>query len=455
MSHSITHNYAERAIFVTNSYAPNGVVWSGTNGLAVVSANSTNLVFTPTNSTPSNYVIQVSAVGLSNCFDTCEVVVLKAELTNMTFGKGWNLVPDTGGTYPTPHWTSNNRSPYLYQRSSHINATATFKIEPATYTGIITLSGDGSGDLDFTNTTVAVSGGFAIYPATDSTGTLTNYVDFWNPMQLNWKYGVGGTAAADAGQASNKVYVSLANPTTVPTLYHTVVHLACSVGHATNEQQAVSNSWSQLAGHNFTTWEGKTLYYYRDGAGWNSPGQVSQLLTTSNANCVAWRNLLRYALAVNGVGSDRIYIAATGPTNEVFLVGDWTFGAASFSNTSPYNWRLQFITNNVDMGPRPTGDVYGDLASLTTISGQNTTPPSEKVFGNHRMVRYGGVYYDPSYGVTHATISNLVESAVDGYGYYQVGDPTSNFVLRVKTSTGVYEIDEVVNHPSDFSDGLP
>jgi len=397
-------------------------------------------------------------LGTNKFSDNVKLTVLKVELTNMTFGMGWNLVPDPGGTYPTPHWAATNSSPYLYERSTWINATAMFKVEPSSYTGNLTLSGDGPGDLDFTNTTVAVSGGLATYPATDSTGTLTNYVDFWNPMQINWKYGIGRAATADAGQTSNKVYVALANPAAVPTLYHTVVHLACSVGHATNEPQAVSNSWSQLTGHNFTTWDGRTLYYYRDGAGWSSPGQVSQLLSTSNANCVAWRNLLRYALAVNGVGSDYVCVQATGPTNEFFVVGDWTFGTATFTNTLPYNWRLQFATNGPphDMVPRPPSDVYGDLTSLIAIEGQNTAPPSEKVFGNHRMVRYGGIYYDPSYGVTHAGISNFVDAAVDGYAYRRVGDPTTNYVLRVKAATGVYEIGEWINDPAvDWTDGLP
>lgn len=148
----------------------------------------------------------------------------------------------------------------------------------------------------------------------------------------------------------------------------------------------------------------------------------------------------------------------TGSTNQYFLVGDWTFGTASYTNTPPYNWKLQFATNGppADMVPRPSGDIYGDLTSLTTIEGQNTAPPSEKVFGNHRMLRYNGVYYDPSYGVTHVSINSFVDVAVDGYAYYQNGDPTTNFIIRTKSASGVYEIEELVNDSvNDFTDGLP
>ncbi|MCG2679367.1 MAG: hypothetical protein L6455_05270, partial [Kiritimatiellae bacterium] len=403
----------------------------------------------------TNYTIIASAVNLTNCYDTCTVTAIKVELTNMTFAMGWNLTRDTGGEYPSPHWTVTNSSPYLYTRDTQVNVTATFKVEPSNFTGNITLSADGPGNLDFTNITVSVSGGLATYPAINSIGILTNYVDFWNPMQINWKYGINESPSHAAGTSSNMIYVCLASPTNVPTLYHTIVHLACSVGHATSEAGAISNSWSQLMGHNFTTWDGRTLYYYRDGTGWNSPYTISDLLVNSNGNCVAWRNLFRHALVINGVASDRIYVATTGPTNDCFVVGDWTFGTASFTNTPPYNWALQFSGSDFDMVPRPTGDVYGDITSLNTIQGQNTAPPSEKVFGNHRMARYNGTYYDPSYGTTYTSLSNCMDTVIDGYGFQRSGDSTNPLVFRVKSSSGVYEIGEVENHTNDYHDGVP
>ena len=336
-----------------------------------------------------------------------------------------------------------------------MNVEAVFTVEPANFADNITIYGAGPLDFEFTNVTVFASGGLATYPAKNSIGIFTNYVDFWNPMAINWFVNVGASSNCYAGSSFNMIYVCLTDPSAVPTLYHTLVHLACAAGRATNASEAVSNSWSQLSGHNFTTWDGKKLYYYKDGEGWNSPTYISQLLNTGNGNCIAWRNLFRHALKVNGVNSDYIYIQATSWRN-YFIVGDWTFGTASFTNTPPYNWKLQFATTNVDMVPRPPGDVYGDLTSLTNIPGQNTAPPSEKVFGNHRMARYNGVYYDPSYGVTHASINSFVDAAIDGYAYRKDGDPTTNYVIRTKSASGVYEIGEWVNDTDiDLIDGLP
>ena len=58
------------------------------------------------------------------------------------------------------------------------------------------------------------------------------------------------------------------------------------------------------------------------------------------------------------------------------------------------------------------------------IAGQNTHPPSEKMFGSHFIVKadsslinpgIGGPYFDPSYGVTYTDSTNFVSTALDGY----------------------------------------
>ena len=80
---------------------------------------------------------------------------------------------------------------------------------------------------------------------------------------------------------------------------------------------------------------------------------------------------------------------------------------------------LKFATNETDMVPIPSGSMYGDLQSLTTIQGQNSYPPSEKAFGCHYIRKYQNgtnvVYYDPSYGVTYNDTNDFQLKAVDGY----------------------------------------
>jgi hypothetical protein len=70
-------------IVLTNSYAPGGITWSGTNGLKVVSATDTKLVFTPTNSVATNYVVKATATAFTNCYDICAISVMKVELDGL------------------------------------------------------------------------------------------------------------------------------------------------------------------------------------------------------------------------------------------------------------------------------------------------------------------------------------------------------------------------------------
>jgi hypothetical protein len=70
-------------IVLTNSYAPGGITWSGTNGLKVVSATDAKLVFTPTNSAATNYAVKATASAFTNCYDICVVSVMKVELDGL------------------------------------------------------------------------------------------------------------------------------------------------------------------------------------------------------------------------------------------------------------------------------------------------------------------------------------------------------------------------------------
>jgi hypothetical protein len=76
-------------IVLTNSYAPDGITWSGTNGLKVVSATDAKLVFTPTNSTPTNYAVKAASTGSPNCYDVCTVNVYRVELTPKATNVCW------------------------------------------------------------------------------------------------------------------------------------------------------------------------------------------------------------------------------------------------------------------------------------------------------------------------------------------------------------------------------
>src|SRR5258707_5254075 len=84
------------------------------------------------------------------------------------------------------------------------------------------------------------------------------------------------------------------------------------------------------------------------------------------------------------------------------------------------------------MAPPQPGGVYCDLTSLSTLAGQNTSPPSEKIFNLHFIVKplIGGSgtgativpnYVDPSYGRFYNDGADFEGQAV--YGYFDLLQP--------------------------------
>jgi hypothetical protein len=156
------------------------------------------------------------------------------------------------------------------------------------------------------------------------------------------------------------------------------------------------------------------------------------------------------ALSVNGIATDFVSIRAADSSG--FLVKSWTFtGQGSDSQYAPYSWVLTEVaeaTGGFGMVPLPQYSLFGDMKSNDGIPGQNTRPPSEKIFGAHFIVkdRLGvnpgmGPYYDPSYGVLYQGACPDFESkAVDGYACQLDGidnRPQDFHVRRVSSACNI------------------
>src|SRR5262249_14380148 len=125
------------------------------------------------------------------------------------------------------------------------------------------------------------------------------------------------------------------------------------------------------------------------------------------------------------------------------IVKDWIFSSTPTYSTDPvYKWQLVLNASAVNNGdlmvPAQSGGMYGDLTSLATLAGQNTMPPSEKLFGNHKIVNVDtslvspgiGPYFDPSYGVSYASSADFETKAIDGYFFHVDGEAVNVFHAR-------------------------
>jgi len=327
-----------------------------------------------------------------------------------------------------------NSYPLCYTRNTSGQVSVTFAIVPRNFngSGSVIIRGDGSDGLDIPATTVTVAGATitAMLSATNFATAFPNQVDFLNPLTISWKYTGAGTTFYDAGSSANPAYITLTNPATA-NLYHPVVYLACSNGHATDTNAAVANTWALFSGRNVTTWDGINLVYYQAGIPWaNNVTDVQGLLLAGNGQCNSWRELLEDAWLVNGVVSQPATVSTVvNPGKQVFLVKNWVFGSPTLTNDPPYNYLFLLDASNGSMVG--VGN-YGDVQNGSGAPGQNSPTPAEKAFGYHFIQKFNNTYYDPSYGTNYAGAADFQATAVAGYGSVNPDNPNTNFPGRIE-----------------------
>ncbi|HWG20815.1 MAG TPA: hypothetical protein VG225_09810 [Terracidiphilus sp.] len=365
--------------------------------------------------------------------------------------------------------TSNPNLPSVYQGGGNIMGTATFSISPrptSSYSGLrVEASVPGFGLLVATG--VSISSGASSFTANfsgvPSSGSTYLPAQTYHNTSLSMSWGISYTGNAcssstcyASGSNSSEIYVTLAAPlavstktssgTPIPAL--TAVELAIGGGGASTQAAAITNTWNGFAGPaNVHSWDGqRALYYYQPGLPFSScPTSAVLLLTGGNGQCGAWAYLLKDSLAINGISANIYQVIASDYAShgDWLVVNNWTFGTPSISTTPP-TYSLPLKNENGGTGPPgmvplPSGSVFGDLTSLSTLAGQNSTPPAEKVFSQHFIVNAGSTYYDPSYGVTYTGpcgTGSFQANALAGFAYpYTSTSSSQTFAVTRPTTT--------------------
>lgn len=306
------------------------------------------------------------------------------------------------------------------------------------------IKGQGTGGINIPPTKANVSGGIvSISGAAASAAFPANRTQYYAPFSIQWQVSFNGSGGKyyNAGTSANVIYVSLSDegPDTVP-LYRTVVHLACSAPGAFNADHAVTRTWSLLGGggpKHFRGWNEATqswtrpLYYYKSGTkAAENATNTATLLQSSNSSgeCTAWSALVLHALKLNGV--EAYFIYARSLISFGFVVRDWIFNPPS----TPDFWKFLYAGEEYDMVPVPPGGVYGEMVNEISLYGQNSIPPSQKLFIMHRFIGYNNslgntVYLDPSYGVVYTGEADF-QTYLDGFWDYD-GSDMGRYQLKV------------------------
>jgi hypothetical protein len=357
-------------------------------------------------------------------------------ITNVTFTGNRRITRDMfGGTQPiTPapgDWVNTNapaaNNPICYVANDTMGATIIFTQNPippmaipnVTVTG--TINGP-QGPTMFTaaNVTLPAANTATVMGLKADRALMANLTQ--NAMlMITWSW-TDGVNTTQLGTTSNQLYVVLAPPTNT-TLFLTTLTLGVANGGATNQDQAIANTWARFSTRNVTTWDGRQLIYYPAGIGFSGCQTDESTLLTSGiggaggpaaaGQCGSMAFLLAGAFNANGIPVDAgtgmpLVTVDTGGTRQWFLVNNWAFGNMSIKAmdpTFPYRFTVNPLAPSRPdiMVPAQPGNIYGDLTSMAGIPGQNNPTPSEKVYFQHFIVKpdVGTVYYDPSYGTTY------------------------------------------------------
>ncbi|RKZ76438.1 MAG: hypothetical protein DRR16_30425 [Candidatus Parabeggiatoa sp. nov. 3] len=303
----------------------------------------------------------------------------------------------------------------------------------------------------------SLSGDSLITKAMSANGPLASKrTQFINPLTIDWtlKYKKDGIPKTkNLGSSKHTLYVTLNKPLEdFYKIYLTLLHLATSNAGASDEVEALKNTWEMFETKSITNWDSKPLYYYKRGVlgslycglKENQIEFLGRFLASGEGQCNAFERLFRAILGTNGIESKTVE-AYTG-NEDYILVKNWQFsGKGSLTGTGDYKWRLilnyegivKNDSGNKDIfGTYPLKDnhAYGKLISLEGIAGQNSLPPlfapAEKVCGVHYLVKVTDkkalnkglktFYYDPSYGVAYEgekeeAERNFEKDAVAGY----------------------------------------
>jgi len=331
-----------------------------------------------------------------------------------------NVGTTGSSTFSTgPDWMSTRTPadpadhPVCYVRNTTITLTAKFTVTraPSVSESVVVTAQTivGGVTLTWTSTlTVAPGATEATVSPMVSSAPLPNVIDCIDPMSITWTYQPTGVPTLPGGVSNNVVYVILGAPTGTP-LYWTLLDISCRAAHG-------KSSADDLMAGMATRFATRVLPRKRDSlvlTYWktdfcNTTGTRAMLASPEAwGQCGAFAEFMRDMLAAHGVAASKIGINVVAP-DAAFLVKHWRY--VTPPPTSP-----TALTHRLVM-PAPATPAPGTVihSAGMGVPGQgNPNPPP--AFENHFIIKYGGRYYDPSYGAGPVADQHAWEAAsIDG-----------------------------------------
>jgi hypothetical protein len=317
----------------------------------------------------------------------------RLRIQEVKFSSNHVVEKDTLGNFSSPEWkhgrSTTDNSPICYTRDTQIKLTAKFKVtrKPCSVDSV-TIEGKariGKNNILFKGKINVKPADTEVSVSLSGSSKLPNRVDCVDLFKIGWAYNPASTGSLIAGTSANILYVVLADPVGTPA-YWTLLDISCrAASKQTTEGKVVSKSYKPFSGRALTRKrDNKGLTYWNPKT--TTCTNTQQLLASADGSgqCGSWSEFLIDMFKCHGINSaSKVLVvhtlAAHAVSSSGFLVKNWRFTGAG-SKPAPWPYVM-----------------HVDCVSVAGVAGQrNPNPPP--AFFNHFVVKYGGEFYDPSYG---------------------------------------------------------
>ena len=355
-------------------------------------------------------------ICISQCFFAQNFQYSNAKITSVSFvGNTLNIKKDDGsGSYSKPQWTATAsvKSPVAYVSGTAPSVSASFTFQCVNAPAFVYLKGEASDSITFpaqkAPLTSTAAGIYKLdYPETAGSHIFKKeVVRFFKPFTIKWMISFdNGSSWGIIGETQNTLYVTYKTPQAEGgefAWFHTVYDLSCrNAQQKTTETDIIAGIWNEFTDQIVLNYNDDSLFYYKN---LSTPNvTLATLLKYRDAECYTFAQLFLASIKIQGIvrTNNYVYIEAKGNACgyavDRFLVKNWAFNTTSTAPCSSFTYKS-------------TG-----IKKLPGIPGSCTQTPASH-FGNHQIAKIDGVYYDPSYGSSSASLNELKMKSICAWG---------------------------------------
>jgi hypothetical protein len=409
---------------------------------------------------------------LKNTFASWPSTKQKLKLEEVSFTNAIGVLDDDGTALTMPQWKNrafrNTENPVCFVKKTTIKVSVKLSYKDALDKDKVFLKALVSNGSEIASTKASVDESKKEISLTDVSlnKELPDGVDVVDKLIITWQISLnGGSTWSDVGKSENRLYVVMETPLKPTQLYESLLYIGCKNAKGkTDEAGVFEGIWQYFSTRNTKDKKERTLSYYGDP--FTGVYEVKDLLRDRTGQCGSFAKLLLDVLYAQGIDTRRgsgnyVFFEMAGHSGDKgygFLVRNWSFGSSKTSGDTEFSYQnipfaAKTTTGDIEDFIRNADKSYNWIGSPEVtdqpgVPGQNNSNPSSN-FNNHQLVFYKGKFYDPSYGLSYNSETELSEKAIEAF-YKEVTKPKNESEVGIDVNGNGVIGDDIPKYPIYF-----